>query len=606
MATVTVMNKFFYIISILMCFVQSCFGSILPFVKATSKEAPPVAVRLLTTQSALGDQKNIKVGLEFDLKPGWKIYAPSLDPESTFSAVPQVIGDRSTNVKKFEILWPSSRTYTLEGFIYQAYEGRVILPIRVDILDPQKPMTLNLDLKYSVCSTTCVPLQNSVSLTLQPGPATRTAEAALIEASGHKPKVLLPDTSVSCEWMLLFAFIGGLILNFMPCVLPVLSLKIISFAKTTPTTPEAKILSFRSRFTATFLGIMISFLILGVSAAGLSHMGITAGWGSHFQQPVFLVFLILITTLFSNSLWGYLDIELPYFIRNAFSKLLSYEHEHHNILIEDFTTGMLATLLATPCTAPFLGTALGYAFAQSGVEIILFFMVMGLGFSMPYWMGALLPQGWIKTPKPGNWMIVLSKTLGWVLSLTTVWLLWILSETFTLFAVVLLVMSVVALCLIFKASQTRPGLKKINWVIAGLMMLVPLIQPVPMNHKISKTSASSQWQPFAPEDIHQLITQGHIVVVDITAAWCLTCQLNKYMVLESQDGIKLLSHSKIIKMQADWTQRDPKIALFLSRYHRGGIPFNIVFSPGAPEGIVLPEILTLEKLDRAIQQAKLR
>ncbi|MGI4850334.1 MAG: protein-disulfide reductase DsbD family protein [Janthinobacterium lividum] len=597
------MKKFFYIISMLVYVAHASLAIALPFEKAHQ----PVEVQLLSAQSALGDQKIVKAGLEFKLKSGWKIYAPSLETKSTFSAAPQVTWEGSTNVKNFNILWPKSKNYTLEGFNYQAYEGDVILPLHIEVIDPQKPMTLNLTLNYNVCSTTCVPLQDSLTLTLQPGLSKRTSDAALIEIFEKKVKVPSHDAALSYEWMLLFAFIGGFILNFMPCVLPVLSLKIISFAKgNRPSQSGKESLGFRSRFMATFLGIMISFLILGGLAVGLDYMGIAVGWGSHFQQPSFLVFLILITTLFSNSLWGFLDIELPYFVRNGLGKLLSYEHEHHNILIEDFTAGMLATLLATPCTAPFLGTALGYAFAQSGLQIILFFMVMGLGFSMPYWLGALLPQGWIKVPKPGNWMIILSKTLGWLLALTTVWLLWVLSESFKSSILILLAIGVIAMSLIFKASQRHPHLKKINWLIAGLMMLTPLVQPTAFNHNTVKSSTSSSWQTFAPDTISQLVDQGHTVVVDITAAWCLTCQLNKYMVLESQKGIKLLAQPKVIKMRADWTHRNAEITQYLARYHRGGIPFNIVFGPAAPQGIILPEILTFKALKDALQQANMR
>ena len=165
MATVTVMNKFFYIITMLGCFVQSSLGNVSSF----QKESQPVVAKLLTAQSALGGQKIIKGGLEFKLKSGFKIYAPPLDAKSTFSAAPQVTWDRSVNVESFEILWPPARTYTLEGFSYQAYKGDVILPIKVTVIDPRQPMTLNLDLNYSVCSTTCVPIQDSLTLTLQPG-----------------------------------------------------------------------------------------------------------------------------------------------------------------------------------------------------------------------------------------------------------------------------------------------------------------------------------------------------------------------------------------------------------------------------------------------------
>ncbi len=588
------MNKYFFIITMLAGFIQSTLGTS----SFEENPLPPVKVDIISPVTALGQSTDRTFGLRFKLNPGWKIYAPSPGKPNAFAAPPQVTRQGSINVQDMTVLWPTSRTYSLEGITFQAYEGEVILPLRIKIIDVQKPLKLVLELNYSVCSDICVPRHEIVTLNLNPGPAQRTQEAAYIESFMHSQ-----SKDMSYAWMLLFAFLGGFILNFMPCVLPVLSLKIMSFAKQRPSgdlTPN-----FRPRFLATFAGILFSFILLGGIAALLDHLGAAVGWGSHFQQPTFLVFLIVITTVFSNSLWGFLDIELPYFVLDKLGRVLS-PHPNHSLWAEDFMAGMLATLLATPCTAPFLGTALGYAFARSGLEILLFFIIMGLGFSLPYWAGALLPQKWIKVPKPGAWMLTLSRILGGVLALTTLWLLWVLSTSLSGIFVTCLGIGILGMSLLFYQSQKHPSLKKWNWLLVGAMLIASWFQECKLKSDFAQNSTltSADWQVFDPEKIPEMIEQGQVVTVNFTAAWCLTCHVNKYFVLESVAGKKLLSQPKVVRMQADWTQRDPAIGQYLAKYQRAGIPFTIVFGPHAPQGIILPELLKIEDLEQAIDRAR--
>jgi len=591
---------FFFIITGLMGLVQKTGAQTL-----YSSHNPPFSVELLSSTTTLGEAQEILMGLRFKLPPAWKIYA--LDDEktsATLSSAPKITWTGSKNVQDIHILWPSSNKYSIEGFVFHAYEGELIIPILVKIVNSKEPLTLHLQLAYSVCSKLCMPIQHDLSVTLTPGVAIPTSTADLLHKVHASSITGIPDTDLQKEksyfMMLIFAFLGGIILNFMPCVLPVISLKIMSIAKKGRST-SSKNLHFRPSFLATFAGIMVSFAFLGGLAVFLDTLGESVGWGLHFQQPSFLCFLIVVTTLFASNLWGFYEIELPLFMRDTISKLLGYEHEHHAGLVEDFVAGIFAAFLATPCTAPFLGTALGYAFSRSGGEIFLFFMVLGLGFSLPYWLGAILPRHWLKLPKPGAWMLTLSHILGYVLAATVFWLLWILNETSSFSVAFYVGLGTLIMTLLFWKGRKYPKIKSLNWVLILLMLAVPLISTPDSQ---IKPYVQEHWGRFRPELIPNLVQQGKVVVVDITASWCLTCKINKTFVLDSKEGERLLVQKDVVLMRADWTRQDPILASYLASYGRAGIPFNVVFGPHAQSGIVLPEILNIKSLKNALTQAR--
>ena len=577
---------------------------------ASDVSSAPISVDLLSETTALGDGKNILLALRFQLPPSWKMYAPSPEKHPSqktslafASTGPDLSWDESENIKKLSILWPTPQTYTRDSFSFDAYEGTVIVPLRLEANTTTAPLKLKLHLKYSVCQNSCIPLEHTLSITLPAGPKTKTPVAHLLQNSTEKPHTLPPKKSEkhSYSLMILFAFLGGLILNFMPCVLPVISLKVMNIAKKSRSASE-RFLHFRPSFLATFAGIMTSFLCLGGLVVVLDFLGASVGWGLHFQQPIFLAFLIVLTTLFTSNLWGFYDIELPLPARDAISKFLGYEHEHHAGLVEDFFSGVFATLLATPCTAPFLGTALGYAFSRSGAEILLFFIVLGLGFSTPYWLGAILPRSWLKLPKPGAWMVTLSHVLGYVLAVTTLWLLWVLGQSTSFFITAFVGLGAVIMTLIFWIGIQKPKIRLANMGIAVFMLLFPLIDS--SGGVLTFHSKEERIESFDLTRLTQLVHKKKTIVVDITASWCLTCQVNKMLIFNSEEGKKLFSENDIVLMRGDWTRHDPSIAQYLASYGRAGIPFNIVFGPHAPQGIILPEILNLEALRKAIFQAQ--
>lgn len=369
--------------------------------------------------------------------------------------------------------------------------------------------------------------------TLVPGEAVTIAAP---EATAPMP----PPGSLG--FMIVFALLGGLILNLMPCVLPVLALKSLSFVSHGGGTPSGVRLS----FLATSLGIIFSFLVMAAAIIGLKEAGMSVGWGVQFQHPAFLIGLIVVLLAFAANLWGFFEIPLPRFLADR----LTWTQGHGN-LVKDFFSGAFATLLATPCTAPFLGTAIGFALAGGPVEILAIFVSLGIGLAAPFILIALVPKLATMLPKPGNWMNVVRKVLAVALLATAAWLIYVL------------------------LVQTNAAPNK-----------------------------DVAWADFDRSRIASEVAQGKIVFVDVTAEWCLTCKANKKFVLDRDDVKPLLQRDNIVLMRADWTKPDETIAAYLKEYGRFGIPFNIIYSASQPQGYVLPELLSKEAVLDGLSQAE--
>jgi suppressor for copper-sensitivity B len=307
----------------------------------------------------------------------------------------------------------------------------------------------------------------------------------------------------------------------------------------------------RAGFLATALGVVASFLVLAAAAAGLKAAGYAAGWGIQFQQPWFLAIMAAILALFAANLFGLFEIRLPGFVTDAAAGALGPGRPH--TLGQHFLTGAFATLLATPCSAPFLGTAVGFALASGPAIIFLVFAALGIGLALPYLAVAGFPAIAAHLPRPGAWMLTLRRVLGIVLLATAAWL--------------------VSLLLTIAGGQSTP------------------------------VKSAIAWRPFDLAAIAQLVDGGNVVFVDVTADWCITCQVNKSLVLERGEVREALSRPGVIAMRADWTRPDPVIADYLASFGRYGIPFDVVYGPSRPHGEPLPEILSTRAVSSALERA---
>lgn len=349
--------------------------------------------------------------------------------------------------------------------------------------------------------------------------------------------------------MLLVALLGGLILNIMPCVLPVLILKL---GKVLEQAGAAR-RDIRAGFVASAGGIVSVFLLLAIVLIALKGAGHEIGWGIQFQQPVFLGILAAICVVFAANVWGLFHVPVPALADGlaGMAEAAAQRKPRRAAFLE----GVLAAILATPCSAPFVGTAVAFALSQGPVDIALIFVALGLGLAAPYLVIATFPAMVAWLPRPGRWMIWLKRLLALSLVGTALWLLAIL------------------------AQQT------------GLLQ---------------RTAADDgiAWRDFDQAAIAAEIENGQVVFVDVTAEWCLTCRANKEFVLKRDPVRSALGDRNVTPMLADWTNPDPAISAYLASFGRYGIPMNVVYGPRAPQGIALPELLTSEAVMDAIRQAR--
>lgn len=393
------------------------------------------------------------------------------------------------------------------------------------------------------------------------------------------------------------AFIGGLILNIMPCVLPVLSLKIFGMVKHGASDKKY----IRKSFFFSTLGILFSFLILATGVIILKDLGHSVGWGIQFQQPYFVIFLILILTFFASNQWGWFEVLLPYKVADKVNTEIS-KHDD-NSAWGNFLTGTFATLLATPCTAPFLTTAVSFAFAADSLMIILIFLCMGLGLALPYILIMITPALVKIFPKPGAWMEKVRHVLGFLIYITIYWLLYVLMNNSS-FLIPFIIFGCVHTLLFFLYISKRLKLDRkrtilaVSWVIFASFALVYFF----MSKEAEVKQYDSEWVEFNEAEINSYVKQGRVVFVDVTADWCLTCKFNKLRVVNPM--MDFFKKNNVVLMKADYTRPSEKIQNYLVKNGTYAIPFNKVYGPAKPEGVILKEVLTKEVVRKAVYDAK--
>jgi suppressor for copper-sensitivity B len=430
-----------------------------------------------------------------------------------------------------------------------------------------------------------------LTLTLVDGARAAEFDATPVPGAPAGPALrLLPILAV--------ALLGGLVLNAMPCVLPVLSLKLLSVAGHA----GGERRRVRLGLAMTALGVVTSFGLIAAALIALKAGGAAIGWGIQFQWPWFIALMAAVTTLFAASLFGWLPILLPHFAYEAAAELRA-----PTPYADAFLTGVFATLLATPCSAPFVGTAVGFALAQGPAEIAAVFAALGLGMAAPYLAIAAMPRLIRLLPRPGRWMYWLRLALGLALAGTAVWLVAVLAALSgaraALAAGVALAAVVVLLALRSRRTIPAGGARAAGAAAAALAIAAVLWPAVAGVAPLDAAATASRWQRFDAGQIQRLVGEGKTVFVDVTAAWCLTCKVNEAAVLERNPVAGRLFGPGIVAMRGDWTRPDPSLTRYLESFGRYGIPFNVVYGPGRPQGELLPELLSAAVVEQALDRA---
>ena len=512
--------------------------------------------------------------------------------------------------------WPQGVDHTDEHFgTVQVYFDQVELPVAL-ARGNGAPQTVRVHAEYQGCQDNglCYPvMQKDVDIELPAASAEQlaTANASFIaapesiaastaatpastETTAAQPSAFSPQPSpLGILGALLLALAGGLVLNLMPCVLPILSLKVLGLAQSGESVGKAR--RHALWYTA---GVLVAFAAVGLAVLGLREAGAALGWGFQLQQPVFVALLVYILFAIGLSLSGVFNF-------GAGLAGVGQGLATRSGATGDFFTGVLAVVVASPCTAPFMGSALAYAFASSSFVALLVFLALGLGLALPFLLVGFIPALASRLPKPGAWMETLKQFLAFPMYLTAVWLIWVLGNQRGIDAVawVLIGATVLALGLWWwERSRYRGGpLRRVFAVAVMLAALLPLLQ-------VTRLAAPSQaqaavndtWVPYSAERLASLRAEGRGVFVDMTADWCVTCKVNERAVLHTERFHALVERTGTVLMQGDWTNVDPAISAFLKEYKSVGVPLYVMFPAGREgPGTTLPTVLTFGAVEQA-------
>ena len=546
-------------------------------------------------------QKGSSVTVTITIPDNWHVNANIAADEFL---KPSSIEIAAMGIKFGEPKWPEpikeySEALDLENLVFK---GRFEVVLPVDSVEADyDTLTTNVTFHYQACD-------NSICLapskkTIKIGERGINGLGGSLKKNGNEEALAQGDSGtadMSALVLLLFAFLGGIILNLMPCVLPVLSLKLFSLIKQAGES-RGRLLALGGATTA---GILASFWILAAVVAAVKAGGGSAGWGMQFQSAGFIAFMTVILTAFAMSFFGVFEIWLPW---SATTKMDAAGRKQG--IAGAFFTGALLVLLSTPCSAPFLGTAMGFAFTASTPVLFLFFTAAGLGLALPYMLVSAFPKVLKVFPKPGAWMVRLQKVMGVLLLATVVWLLWIVNEQaghsgVGIFAAIA-VASIACSVLLGKfAPPGKPFIREATGLLLCVVALTSLwfaaLAPQyniaateKFNARMQEQMTEDGWFRYSPALIEDFARAKRTVFIDATADWCLTCKANEAAVLNRDDFRRAMDSLNVALVKADWTRETPEVNALLQSMGKSGVPAYAIYPEGdATKQIVLPELLT--------------
>ena len=489
-------------------------------------------------------------------------------------------------------------TYPL--FAYRKVDGPLTLRgVLVYQLESGERRGVGVDVPMSADFCRTIPVAGEHGESPLPGLLERTFTTTEM-AGGQQPLALYLGLAV----------IGGLLLNIMPCVLPVIALKIFGLVKMAGDKPR-RITRLGWSFS---LGVLSSFLVLALFVILLQQAGQQVGWGFQFQEPLFVIAMSAIVFAFGLSLFGVYEIRLPGGAIAGVSQMISNQEQGGKGYAASFAEGVFATILATPCTAPFLGSALGFAFSRPPGIILLIFASVAVGMALPYLVLTARPA-WLKfLPKPGEWMETGKQFMGFLMMATMLWLLYIIGKQLGTEGIIwtsAFILSVGLACwLVGRFATLTASRSKVLaiWIVAAALVVVGYWGFLEMaldvrgvtagvlrapGDAVGAEGSSIQWQPFSVAGLEARLKENRTVFVDFTAEWCLTCKVNEKGVLANNTIVNEFRSAGIVAVRADWTNRNPDITRLLAKFGKSGVPLYVIFPAGKPDRpIVLPEVIT--------------
>ena len=545
--------------------------------------ATKVDFSLLETEVVVVPAETFEISAKFSIAKGWHIYG-----EKTQIGLPTKIS--ATLPKGFvleDIKFPKTKKFEFMSILSDGYSGEIIAKIKIKAPDKSFKIPQKLDFKASwlACADTCVPEEKSDSV-------------IVIETIAKETPSQFNPLLAS----IFGAILGGLILNIMPCVFPVISLKVMSFASSSG---DSK-LSIALNGAIFSIGIISSFAVLSFILACLKAFDNSLGWGFQLQNPSFTLFMVGVFWLISLSFIGLWEFGSAISTTASNSQTLT----HKNKYVSSLFSGILAVLVASPCVAPFMASAVGFALASeaSAIDSVLVITSVGLGMAIPYIILAIFPSLVKKLPKPGRWLDILKKLLSIPMLLTVFWLLVVYKQQGGSMFRTSMALVMLAIGAYIWGKYANILNKKITRIKAVLICVILAFSAF-MTAKIytqERISENTQIEgnAWSAQKVEELIKSGKAVFVDFTASWCLTCQYNK-QIINSAKVKKLFESNNITIIVADWTNKNAEIGNELRKYGRAGVPLYLLISPKDPKKpIILPSVLTQSIIVEAVDKIK--
>ncbi len=530
----------------------------------------------------------LKFDILLNIKNGWNLYS---NKDSDFG-IP-------LNLKLFKnklheltsnIEYPPSiseiKIINGKKFISNFYKNHTLIKVSTYIDNSDDLNKLYLKIKYSLCNSTCIYKTEIFHL-----------------KDYFSTNFGYTNNTTNFQQILFYiviSLIGGLILNFMPCVISIMSLKIISFVKLRSTSNH----KVKINIIYYIFGIISFFIFLAIITIILKHIGLTIGWGIHFQNPYFIMLLILILLIMASNLCGDFEFQLSHKFLTKISNL-----KINKELFSNYFNGLFIAVLSTSCTAPFLSTAVTYSLTQNNIHILINYFFIAIGMSTPYILILISPNLLKFIPKPGKWLSKFKKFLAIIFILNVVWLLYVLNNqiNFTsliLFIGFLIILKKVSMSLLNSMNKFNSKLLIVTLTIASFVFFVNFIVNYDKTIKNNELLIKDKWNDFNYELIRTEVANNNIVFVQITADWCATCKINELLVLDNTYIYKIFKNNKVKLFKADYTLKNDHIYQYLKDHNRYGIPMYIMYGPNNKKGLILSEILTFNKIRTAINAVK--
>lgn len=535
-----------------------------------------------------------EISLIWTISPGYYLYQHQFKAEASNPSESETLAPSFSKGKKkydeyfgkeLEVYYNSTEVKTTAASITKPYELKITSQGCADagLCYPPRRQYFRVNADGSVTELDSSELNNPRTAALQSEPGSSSNTAANTTTSEDSPFLPL---------VILGAILGGLILNLMPCVFPVLSLKALSFASSHMDTQKQRLHGWA--YTA---GVVGSFVLAAMAILVAREAGESLGWGFQLQSPVFIAFMAYLFFAMGLSLSGVFHVGTQWM--GVGQSLTSGQG-----LSSSFFTGVLAALVASPCTAPFMASALGFAVTQSMPVALAIFSALGFGMALPFLLLSYSPALARFLPAPGAWMDTLKQFLAFPLYMTSVWLLWVLGRQATndgamavLFGIVLISLGV---------WMVQQGREKLAGKISKILGVASLIAAAYIAFGVDqfKHKENDMWQVYSPAKLASLREQDTPVFIDLTAAWCITCKFNERVALNTERVAQLAQDSGIVMLQGDWTNEDPDISALLAEFGRSGVPLYLMYpADGLAAPVVLPQILTESIVVKAMQEA---